>query len=170
MSNERKDRGRKLLEKRLGSAIVHRADTVQTIESALRHAKPSPGAPDAEQLEMLGRYLQDYYRRWIDEPVPALGNKTTQDLDVVIDPPDEAALGALVTALLADEFYVDPDAAQETMQRRSMFRPSSIATTSNAGFGSSDSSPNGKRHVTSRRTKRPRIAARPFRYLVECRG
>jgi len=25
---------------------------------------------------MLGRYLQDYYRRWIDELVPALGNKT----------------------------------------------------------------------------------------------
>ena len=47
--------------------------------------------------------------------------RTTQDLDVVIDPPDEAALGALVTALLADEFNVDPDAAREAMQRRSMF-------------------------------------------------
>jgi hypothetical protein len=47
--------------------------------------------------------------------------RTTQDLDVIIDPPDESALEALVAALLADQFYVDPDVAREAMQRRSMF-------------------------------------------------
>jgi hypothetical protein len=47
--------------------------------------------------------------------------RTTQDIDVVIDPPDGAALDALVRALLADQFYVDADAARDAMQQRSMF-------------------------------------------------
>lgn len=47
--------------------------------------------------------------------------RTTQDIDIVIDPPDGAALDSLVTALLADQFYVDADATREAMQQRSMF-------------------------------------------------
>lgn len=47
--------------------------------------------------------------------------RTTQDLDVVIDPPDGGALDALVAALLADEFYVDADAARDALRSRSMF-------------------------------------------------
>jgi hypothetical protein len=47
--------------------------------------------------------------------------RTTQDIDVVIDPPGMAALEALVSALLADDFYVDPDTAREALRQRSMF-------------------------------------------------
>jgi hypothetical protein len=47
--------------------------------------------------------------------------RTTQDLDVVIDPPDGASLDALVKLLLTDEFYVDADTAREAMNKRSMF-------------------------------------------------
>jgi hypothetical protein len=47
--------------------------------------------------------------------------RTTQDIDVVIDPPDGAALDSLVASLLADQFYVDADTAREAMQHRSMF-------------------------------------------------
>jgi len=47
--------------------------------------------------------------------------RTTQGIDVVIDPPDLAALEALVSALLADEFYVDPDTARAALRERSMF-------------------------------------------------
>lgn len=47
--------------------------------------------------------------------------RTTQDLDVVIDPPDDASLDTLVAALLAEQFYVDADTAREAMQHRSMF-------------------------------------------------
>ena len=46
--------------------------------------------------------------------------RTTQDIDIVIDPPVGSALDALVAALLADQFYVDADAAREAMQHRSM--------------------------------------------------
>lgn len=28
------------------------------------------------QREAIGTYLRDYYVRWLDEPIPALGNKT----------------------------------------------------------------------------------------------
>ena len=47
--------------------------------------------------------------------------RTTQDLDVVIDPPDSTAFESLVTALEEDAFYVDPDTARDALRRRAMF-------------------------------------------------
>ncbi|HEX7665504.1 MAG TPA: hypothetical protein VF407_13355 [Polyangiaceae bacterium] len=47
--------------------------------------------------------------------------RTTQDLDVVIDPPDLASLDRLLTSFQADSYYVDTDAAHDAFRRRSMF-------------------------------------------------
>jgi hypothetical protein len=47
--------------------------------------------------------------------------RTTQDLDIVIDPPDERALDALLGSMPEDEYYVDADAAHDALRRRSMF-------------------------------------------------
>jgi hypothetical protein len=47
--------------------------------------------------------------------------RTTQDLDLVIDPPDLAALDALVASMPADAYYVDAEAARDAFRRRSMF-------------------------------------------------
>jgi hypothetical protein len=47
--------------------------------------------------------------------------RTTQDLDVVVDPPSPEALDALVKSMSSDEYYVDADAARDAMRRRSMF-------------------------------------------------
>ncbi len=47
--------------------------------------------------------------------------RTTQDLDVVIDPPSPAALEALVRSMSPDQYYVDADAARDALRRRSMF-------------------------------------------------
>lgn len=47
--------------------------------------------------------------------------RTTQDVDVVIDPPTPAALEALLRAMSPDDYYVDADAARDAMRRRSMF-------------------------------------------------
>lgn len=47
--------------------------------------------------------------------------RTTQDLDVVIEPPDEAALLRLVSGMPADDYYVDRDAARDAWSRRSIF-------------------------------------------------
>jgi hypothetical protein len=47
--------------------------------------------------------------------------RTTQDLDIVIDPPDERAIDTLVRSMPADEYYVDADVARDAVRRRSMF-------------------------------------------------
>lgn len=46
--------------------------------------------------------------------------RATRDLDVVIDP-DRESLRALVDGLIADGFYVDPQAAEEALDRRTQF-------------------------------------------------
>ena len=47
--------------------------------------------------------------------------RTTQDLDLVVDPPSVATLDALLASIPANEFYVDADAARDALRRRSMF-------------------------------------------------
>jgi len=54
--------------------------------------------------------------------------RATQDLDVVIDPPDEASLHALVSSFSPAEYYVDADAAREALRRRAMFNVIDNAT------------------------------------------
>lgn len=47
--------------------------------------------------------------------------RTTQDLDLVIDPPSPAALDAFVGSMAPEQYYVDADAARDALARRSMF-------------------------------------------------
>jgi hypothetical protein len=47
--------------------------------------------------------------------------RTTQDLDVVIDPPSPDALDALLRSMPPDDYYVDVDTARDALRRRSMF-------------------------------------------------
>ncbi len=47
--------------------------------------------------------------------------RTTQDIDVVIDPPSHRELDALVKSMAPDRYYVDADAARDALRRRSMF-------------------------------------------------
>ena len=47
--------------------------------------------------------------------------RTTQDLDVVIDPPGPEALDSLLRAMSPDDYYVDAEAARDALRRRSMF-------------------------------------------------
>jgi hypothetical protein len=47
--------------------------------------------------------------------------RTTQDLDVVVDPPGPEALDALVRSMSPAEYYVDADAARDALRHRSMF-------------------------------------------------
>src|SRR3954463_1126794 len=46
--------------------------------------------------------------------------RTTQDLDIVIDP-QPAALDHFLAHIDADAFYVDPDTARDALRRRAMF-------------------------------------------------
>jgi hypothetical protein len=54
--------------------------------------------------------------------------RATQDLDIVIDPPDPGALDALLARLPSDRYYVDLDAARDALRRRAMFNVIDNAT------------------------------------------
>ncbi len=80
-SRERLVRGRALIEKLAGNAVAHRADTFADPEAKLRDRGPRAKSatseiPEEVQAEVIGQYLREHYRRWIHEPVPALGGKT----------------------------------------------------------------------------------------------
>lgn len=53
--------------------------------------------------------------------------RTTQDLDLVIDP-SEQQLDLLLAALPSDRFYVDPDVARDALRRRTMFNVIEMST------------------------------------------
>ena len=54
--------------------------------------------------------------------------RSTQDLDLVIDPPSAATFEALLASIAADEYYVDADAALDALRRRSMFNLIDLAS------------------------------------------
>jgi hypothetical protein len=53
--------------------------------------------------------------------------RTTQDLDIVIDP-TMAQLETLLAALGPDSYYVDTDVARDALRRRTMFNAIEVAT------------------------------------------
>jgi hypothetical protein len=54
--------------------------------------------------------------------------RTTQDVDVVIDPATRADLDAFVSSMARDEYYVDADAARDAFAGRSMFNVIDLAS------------------------------------------
>ncbi len=90
MSAERSQRGRGLLEGAAGDAIRHRATTHEDPTVSIREAlrKGEVQASAAQCKEELPRELVEdltldhyarYYRKWLDEPVPALDDRTPRD-------------------------------------------------------------------------------------------
>lgn len=81
MSRSRAEKARDELSVLCGAAVRFRAISYEDIEQALKHAPPrnrtkEPEIPSAEQQRLLGEFYQDHYGKWLDEPVPALGNRT----------------------------------------------------------------------------------------------
>ena len=54
--------------------------------------------------------------------------RSTQDLDLVIDPPNALTLEALLASIPADQYYFDADAARDALRRRSMFNVIDLAS------------------------------------------
>jgi hypothetical protein len=80
-SQKRAERARDELPGLLGGAVRFRAISYEDVEQALKRApkttKPTePHIPIEEQRKILGEYYENHYRKWLDEPVPALGNRT----------------------------------------------------------------------------------------------
>jgi len=84
-SEKRTERGKKLLRKHLGKAITFQQTLIESLEKAT-DTQPNPGhkndqhthqlleSPEAqEQLEQMAKA---HWKNWLDQPIPALNNKT----------------------------------------------------------------------------------------------
>jgi hypothetical protein len=84
LSRERLERGKALLERAAGAWLVHRSDTEQDPWQAAAAAKPADrSTADAVPPEVAGpairQVLDNVYRTWPDEPLPALGGRTARE-------------------------------------------------------------------------------------------
>ncbi len=81
-SRERAERGRRLLEDAAGEAVRFRATRYEDVEQALKRRRASPEPRPAERVppeveaQVVGEYYEQHYRDWLDQPLPALGNRT----------------------------------------------------------------------------------------------
>ena len=80
-SQKRAEKARDELPILFGGAVRFRAISYEDVEQALKRApqtskQKEPDIPVEEQRKILGEYYEDHYRKWLDEPVPALGNRT----------------------------------------------------------------------------------------------
>jgi hypothetical protein len=86
MNRARAERARELLERLAGSALRHRFIEHVLIERALAEYRKRSEQPQREsempahlEREIYAEYQNEYYRRWLDEPVPALGGRTPRN-------------------------------------------------------------------------------------------
>jgi hypothetical protein len=81
LSRERLKAGKALLKESLGRLIRHLGDEHQDIESMLALADAAPSARPREpisetQKAVTRQMMMDEYRKWLDEPIPALDGKS----------------------------------------------------------------------------------------------
>jgi hypothetical protein len=86
ISRSRAERGRAMVEALAGSAVTHRATSYEDVDQALaRHrARPrrqtrAPAAPPEVEAQVVGQFLEQHYRSWIAEPLPALDGLTPRE-------------------------------------------------------------------------------------------
>jgi len=77
----RMERARAWLEELAGGAVRHASTRFESIEQAIRRLPKEKGEPEDEiplevQQQVLGDWKDQYYRKWLDEPIPALGGRT----------------------------------------------------------------------------------------------
>jgi len=80
-SQRRAERGKEFLQRLLGDAVRFRVIAYEDVGQALKRApaRPKdkmPEVPPEVQAEVLGRFYEEHYRKWLDQPVPALGDRT----------------------------------------------------------------------------------------------
>lgn len=120
---------RKLIEQRLGDTAHVKPSIVQSVQSLLeREPTPQEQAQrrqrEREQVEFaaqpevqaaLREYLRNHYRNWVDEKLPALGNRTPRK--AVRDPDGREAVEALISQIERDGARMtpplDPDIVRE---------------------------------------------------------
>ena len=111
---------RRLIEQRLGDTAQSKPSVVQSVQSMLnRSLSPEERADrerrEAEQAELAARpevqqmireHLRNHYRAWIDEKIPALGNRTPRK--AVRSADGREAVEALITQIERDGVRMSP--------------------------------------------------------------
>jgi hypothetical protein len=119
-SARRADELRRLIGERLGAGGRYRAGTVQSVESLLeREPTPSEQAAAREREDeqarlaalpevqaLIAARLREHYRKWIDEEIPALGDRTPRE--AVRDPAGREAVAALILQIERDGVGMQP--------------------------------------------------------------
>ncbi len=80
-SQKRAEKARDLLPDLMRGSVRFKAISYEDVEQAIRRAprkaeKKEPEIPIEEQRKVLGEFYEQHYRKWLDEPLPALGNRT----------------------------------------------------------------------------------------------
>ena len=82
-SQQRLERGRRLIEKHAGAWLEHLGDTVKGIDDAMNQRAAIAGAaqniPPEIAQQAIAQYLERHYATWPDHPLPALGGRTPRD-------------------------------------------------------------------------------------------
>jgi len=81
MSRERAERGSELIERIAGSAVKYRATRYEDVKQALNNLGPTPEPRPSEippelEAKLAAEFYEQHYRKWIDQPIPALGHRT----------------------------------------------------------------------------------------------
>lgn len=117
---------RKLIERRLGKTARVRPSEVQSMQSLLEQ-EPTPRARreqhEREQADLaaepevqaaIRNALRSHYRSWVDQKLPALGNRTPRK--AVRDPDGREAVEALVAQLKRDGARMNPPLDREILR------------------------------------------------------
>jgi len=82
-SRPRAERGRAMIEALAGSAVTYRATSYEDVgQAAKRRPAPTRTAPEIPldvQASIVGQFYEEHYRKWLDEPVPALDGRTPRE-------------------------------------------------------------------------------------------
>lgn len=83
-SRNRLEKEKQLIQKLLGIAAKHEKDTIESVEKfleknqkELKETKPALPSPEIKKIERT--FLENHYKRWVDEPLPSLGGRTPRE-------------------------------------------------------------------------------------------
>jgi len=117
---------RKLIERRLGKTARVRPSVVQSMQSLLERQAAQPARREQHEREQadlaaepevqaaMRNAMRNHYRSWVDQKLPALGNRTPRK--AVRDPDGREAVEALVAQLERDGARMNPPLDREILR------------------------------------------------------
>jgi hypothetical protein len=82
-SRPRAERGRAMIEALCGGAVAYRATSYEDVGQAAKRrpapARAAPEIPPEVQAAVVGQFYEEHYRKWLDEPIPALDGRAPRE-------------------------------------------------------------------------------------------